>query len=87
MKYLVFTPSEKSKEVLKKYTKFWEETKKHIEVIHDDEPIDCRKDFMKIKLELDDYLPLGKTFNMLDMIIFVTSILEKMVNLSTNFFR
>ena len=32
---------------------------------------------MKIKCESDDDLPLGKTFNSLDMIIVVASTLEK----------
>ena len=32
---------------------------------------------MKVKFESDIDLPLGKTFNILDMIIVVTSILEK----------
>ena len=48
-----------------------------MEVINDDEPIEYRKDIMKIKLESDDDLPLGKTFNILDMIIVVASVLEK----------
>ena len=39
IKYLVFTPTEKNKEALKNYKKLWEETKKQIEVINDDEPI------------------------------------------------
>ena len=32
---------------------------------------------MKIKFQLDDDLPLDKTFNILDMIIVVVSVLEK----------
>ena len=39
IKYLAFTPTEKNKEALKNYKKLWEETKKQIEVINDDEPI------------------------------------------------
>ena len=39
IKYLVFTRTEKNKEALKNYKKLWEETKKQIEVINDDEPI------------------------------------------------
>ena len=65
------------KRSIKKYTKFWEETKRQIEVINDDEPIKYRKDFIKIKFESDDDLPLGKTFNIADMIIVVTSVLEE----------
>ena len=77
IKYLVFTPTEKNKEALKNYKKLWEETKKKIEVINGDEPIEYRKDFVKIKFESDDDLPLGKTFNILDMIIVAASVLEK----------
>ena len=65
------------KRSIKKYTKLWEETKRQIEVISDDEPIKYRKDFIKIKFESDDDLPLGKTFNIVDMIIVVTSVLEE----------
>ena len=65
IKDVIFTPTEKSKEALKNYKKFWEETKRQIEVINDDEPIEYRKDFIKIKCESDDDLPLGKTFNIL----------------------
>ena len=65
------------KRSIEKYTKLWEETKRQIEVISDDEPIKYRKDFIKIKFESDDDLPLGKTFNIADMIIVVTSVLEE----------
>ena len=63
IKYLVFIPTEKKQRRLKNYKKLWEETKRQIEVINDDEPIKCRKDFMKIKFVSDDEFPLGKTFN------------------------
>ena len=52
-----------------------EETKRQIEVINDDEPFKYRKNFMKIKFESDDDLPLGKTFIIIDMIIVVASVL------------
>ena len=76
IKYLVFASTGKNKEALKNYTKLWEETKRQIEVINDDESIKYRKYFMKIKFESDDDLPLGKTFNTTDMIIAVSSVLE-----------
>ena len=76
IKYLVFASTGKNKEALKNYTKLWEETKRQIEVINDDESIKYRKYFMKIKFESDDDLPLGKTFNTTDMIIAVASVLE-----------
>ena len=37
IKYLVFTSTDKNKEAFKNYGKLWEETKKQIEVINDDE--------------------------------------------------
>ena len=77
IKYLVFTPTEKNKEALKNYKKLWEETKKQIEVINNDELIKYRKDFMEIKFKSEDDFPLGKTINILDMIIVVASVLEK----------
>ena len=79
IKHLVFTPTEKNKEALKNYEKLWEETKKQIAVINDDEPIKYRKDFMKIRFQSDNDLPLGKTFSISDMIIGAASVLEKNV--------
>ena len=63
IKYIAFTPTEKNKEALKDYKKLWEETKRQIEVINDDELIEYRKDFMSIKFESDDDLSLGKLFS------------------------
>ena len=76
IKYLVFASTEK-KEALKNYRTLWEETKRQIEVINDDEPIEYRKDFMKIRFESDDDLPLDKTFNIVGMIIVAASVLKK----------
>ena len=52
-------------------------SKRQNEVINDDEPIEYRKDSMKIMFESDDNLPLGNSSNVLDIIIFVSSVLEK----------
>ena len=77
IKYLVFASTGKSKEALKNYTKLWKETKRQIEVINDDKPIEYRKDFMKIKFASGDDLSLGKAVNILDMIIIAASVLER----------
>ena len=77
IKYFVFGSTDKKKEALKNYKKNWEETKNQIDVINDDEPIEYRKDFMKIRFESDDNLSFGKTFNILDMMIVAASVLEK----------
>ena len=73
----MFGSTNKNKEALKNYLKLWKETKRKIEVINNDEPIEYKKDFIKIKFESDDDLSLGKTFNIADIIIVVASVLEK----------
>ena len=85
-KYLVLASTVKNKEALKNYTKLWEETKRQIEVIYDDEPIKYRKDFKKIRFESDNDLPLSKTLNIVDMIMVVKSALEKKANIIHKFF-
>ena len=77
IKNLVFTPTEKNKEALKNYKKLWKESKRQIKVINGDEPIKYKKDFLKIKFESVDNLPLGKTFSIPDIIIVAASVLEK----------
>ena len=77
IKYLVFASTDKSKEALKNYKKLWEETKKQTKIINDDEPIEYRKYFMKIKFESDDNFLLGKTFHIPDMKIVSAFVLEK----------
>ena len=57
-KYLIFVSIDKTKKVLKRYTKFCNEIQ--IETINGGEPIEYEKDFMKIRFESDDNLHLGK---------------------------
>ena len=49
-----------NKEVLEKYTGFWNVIKNQIETINGGETITFKKDFIKIRFESDDDLPLGK---------------------------
>ena len=62
-KYLVFASADKKKEALENYTELWDEMKDQIETISGNKPIEYKKDFMKIKFESDDDLPLGKTLS------------------------
>ena len=62
-KYLAFASTDKNKKVLENYTELWDEIKDQIETISGNKPIEYKKDFMKIKFELDDDLPLGKILN------------------------
>ena len=59
-KYLSFASTDKSKEVLKKYIKLWDEIKYHIQTINASEFGEYDKDYMKIKFDSDDNLPLKK---------------------------
>ena len=64
MEYLVFASKDKSKEVLEKYTELWDGFKNLIECNSiekiDNKPGEYRKDYMKIKFNSDDNLPLNK---------------------------
>ena len=55
--------TDKNKEALENYTELWDEVKDQIELISSNKTIKYKKDFIKIKFELDDDLPLGKILN------------------------
>ena len=58
-KYVTFADTDKNKKVLEKYTKLWNEIKSLIEKIND-KPGEYEKDYMKIRFNSDDNLPLNK---------------------------
>ena len=72
-----FAPAEKNKEALENYTELWDEIKDEIELINGNEPIEYKKDFMKIRFESDDDLPLGKMFNIPVCIIIVRFVFQE----------
>ena len=53
-KYLTFASTKKSKKVLEKYTKVWDEIKYHIQTINSEKFGEYEKDYMKIKFNSDD---------------------------------
>ena len=57
---MILASTDKNKEVLKKYTELWDEIKNQIETINGGKPIEYGRDFMKIRFESDDDIPLGK---------------------------
>ena len=69
-KYLIFDSTDKNKELLKKYNDVWNGIKNKIEEVSSGE-CDYEKDYMKIKFNSDDDLPLNKPlkFHMMTMII------------------
>ena len=67
----------KGKEVLIKCTKLWEEIKYLIKTINGSEIGEYGKDFIKIRFESDDNLPLNKTQKLHILIVIVRSVFEK----------
>ena len=61
----------KTKKNLKKYADVWDEIKNKIIAINGDKQNDYGKDYMKIKFNSDDDLPLNKllTFHLMTIII------------------
>ena len=76
-KYLVFDSADENKEVLKKYIWLWYVIKNKIETINESKKVEYGKDFMKIKFDTDDNLPLNKTLKLHNMTIIITSVFEE----------
>ena len=74
-KYLTFTYTDKNKKVLEKYTKLWNEIKSLVEEIND-KPSEYEKDYMKIKFNSDDNLPLNEILKVYNLTIVVRSVFE-----------
>ena len=70
-KYLIFPSTDKNKEALENYSELWGEIKYQIKMIRGNKPIEYGKDFMKIRFESDDDLPLG---NILSIPVFIISV-------------
>ena len=75
-KYLTLVSTDKNKEVLTKYTELWDGIKNSIEKINNKSG-EYGKDFMKIKFDSDDSLPLNKTLKLHNMTIIVRSVFEE----------
>ena len=75
-KYLTLVSTDKNKKVLTKYTKLWDEIKNLIREIND-KPGKYGKDFLKIKFNSDDNLPLNKTLKLLNLTIIVRSVFQE----------
>ena len=80
-KYLILDSTNKNKEVLTKYTKLWEGIKNFIECNFiekvNNKLGEYGKDFMKIKFNSDDNLPLNKILKLHNMIIIIRSVFKE----------
>ena len=84
-KYLVFDSRDKNKELLKKYNDVWNGIKKKIKEVSDSE-CDYEKDYMKIKFDSEDNLPLNKPLKFHLMTITIRSVFEEDGKLYTQLF-
>ena len=76
-KYLIFDDSaDEKKELLKKYKDVWNGLKNKIKEINVVKS-DYEKDYMKIKFNSDDNLPLNKTLKLHAMTIIIRSVFEE----------
>ena len=75
-KYLVFDSADENKELLKKYNDVFNGIRNKIKKISGDE-CDYEKDYMKIKFNSDDDLPLNKPLKFRLMTITIRSVFEE----------
>ena len=76
-KYLTFASTNKNKKALEKYKKLWNEIKYHIQTRHADKSGEYDKDYMKIKFNSDENLPLNKILKLHMLTIIVRSAFEE----------
>ena len=74
-KYLIFDSIDENKELLKKYNDVFNGIRDKIKEINSDE-CDYEKDYMKIKFNSDDNLPLNKPLKFHNMTITIRSAFE-----------
>ena len=74
-KYLVFDSADKNKKLLKKCNDVFNEIKDKVKEVCSDK-CDYEKDYMKIKFNSDDDLPLKKALKFQNMAITVRSVFE-----------
>ena len=76
-KYLVFDSTDENKEVLEKYTEVWDGIKDEVETINGGKKGEYDKDFIKIKFNSDNNLPLDKPLKLHLLAIIVMCIFEE----------
>ena len=76
-KYLIFDSVDENKEVLKKYADVWDGIKNKIKAINGGKENDYGKDYMKIKFNSDDDLPLNKPLKFHAMTIIIRSVFRE----------
>ena len=76
-KYLTLVSANKNEEVVIKYTELWNETKYLIKTINSGEAGEHEKDYMKIKVNSDDNLPLNKILKLHSLTMAIRSVFQE----------
>ena len=76
-KYLIFNSADENKEVLKKYASVWDVIKNKIKAINGDKENGYGKDYMEIKFNSDNDLPLNKPLKFHAMTIIIRSVFSE----------
>ena len=76
-KYLIFDSVDENKEILKKYADVWDRVKNKIKAINGGKENDYGKDYMNIRFDSDDDLPLRKLLKFHVMTIIIRSVFEE----------
>ena len=72
-----FSSTDCNKKVLPKFTKLWDKIRYMSETINGGKKDKCEKDFMKIRLQSDDNLPLNKILKLHMLTLIVRSVFEE----------
>ena len=76
-KYLNIDFTDSNNEVLKKYAEVWSAIKDCIAKINDNKSRECGKDYIKIKFNSNNYLPLDKIKKFCILTIIIRTIFEQ----------
>ena len=76
-KYLIFDSVDENKEVLKKYADVWDGIKNKIKAINGGKENDYGKDYMKIRFDSYNDLPLNKLLKFHVMTIIIKSVFQE----------
>ena len=76
-KYLNISLTDSNNDVLIEYAEVWSEIKDQIKKINIDSVVKYDKDYMKIKIDSDDSLPLNKVLKFHAVIIIIRSVFER----------
>ena len=76
-KYLNITLTDSSNDVLINYAEVWNGIKNQIKKLNNDSVVEYDKDYLKIKFDSDDSLPLNKVLKFHAVIIIIRSVFER----------